>query len=158
MITVSRFNIVLLECTCIAMTAQLNLIFKLGPYKPLMSSNIGWSTIKPPKTCVKINNVYIIVMHNRSCLHILVCIIVNFCSPIQCYVWPWRLWVWSECVHTHCSTSHWTNVCIDYVPLSHLSFDIVDNMMAGESLTNGRYLINWTIPPLVVSPPIMPMY
>ena len=44
------------------------------------------------------------------------------------------------------------------VPLSHLSFDIVDNMMAGETSTNGHYLINGTIPPLVVSPPIASMY
>ena len=42
--------------------------------------------------------------------------------------------------------------------IAYLSFDIVDNMMAGEAESVGDFLINGTSPPVVISPPFESMY
>ena len=44
------------------------------------------------------------------------------------------------------------------VTIGYLSFDIVDSMMMGEYYSNGYFLINGTIPPVVLSAPFESMY
>ena len=44
------------------------------------------------------------------------------------------------------------------VTIGYLSFDIVDNMMVGESVSGSDFLINGTTPPVVISPPFESMY
>ena len=44
------------------------------------------------------------------------------------------------------------------VTIGYLSFDIVDNMMVGESVSGSDFLINGTTPPVAISPPFESMY
>ena len=44
------------------------------------------------------------------------------------------------------------------VTIGYLSFDIIDNMMVGESVSNSDFLINGIRPPVVISSPFQSMY
>ena len=44
------------------------------------------------------------------------------------------------------------------VTIGYLSFDIVNNMMVGESVSGSDFLINGTTPPIVIFPPFESMY
>ena len=44
------------------------------------------------------------------------------------------------------------------ITVSYLAFDLVDGVWVGEALNNGNFLINGTVPPLIISPPFETIY